>query len=193
MATQEERRDATRTAILDVAESMFGKQGYEMTSTDTIAVQAGVSKGSIYNHFPTKRDMFAAVFEKVSEDVAARSAAASTGQTDILKAMMNGVEAFFVACAEPHITQIMLRDGPSVLGWGDWRARDAAHFGGLVRFSLEAAMEIKAIRRQPIEPLTQMMLGAFQSASIDCAASENFHATAEHYLEVTKALLDGLK
>lgn len=193
MVTQEERREATRAAILDVAEAMFGGQGYEATSTDVIAAKAGVAKGSVYNHFPTKRDMFTAVFEKVSADVAMRAATAATGQADILKAMMLGVEAFFVACAEPQVSQIMLRDGPGVLGWEDWRARDVSHFGGIVKLSLEAAMDTKAIRRQPVEPLTQMMLGAFQSASIDCAASDDFHATAKRYLQVTKALLDGLK
>lgn len=193
MATQNERRVATRTAILDVAEVMFGDWGYEATSTDAIAAEAGVAKGSVYKHFPTKRDLFAVVFERVSAGVAAKAATAAANQSDILKAMIECVEAFFLACAEPKVSQIMLRDGPSVLGWEDWRARDASHFGGLVRLSLEAAMAAKAIRTQPIQPLTQMMLGAFQSASIDCAASDDFYGTAKHYLAVTKALLNGLK
>lgn len=193
MPTQEERKEATRTAILDVAEVMFGDLGYEDTSTDAVAAKADVAKGSVYKHFPTKRDLFAAVFERVSAGVATKAAAAAANQSDILKAMIQGVEAFFLACAEPKVSQIMLRDGPGVLGWEDWRARDAAHFGGLVRLSLEAAMAAKAIRTQPIEPLTQMMLGAFQAASIDCAASDDFDVTAKHYLAVTKALLNGLK
>jgi hypothetical protein len=54
-------------------------------------------------------------------------------------------------------------------------------------------MATKAIRTQPIEPLKQMMPGAFRAASIDCAASDDFDATAKHYVNVTEALLGGLK
>lgn len=68
-----------------------------------------------------------------------------------------------------------------------------AHFGGVVRLSLEAAMASKAIRTKPVEQLTRMKLGAFQAAPFDCAASDDFDATAKHFLTVTEALLSGLK
>jgi TetR/AcrR family transcriptional regulator, mexJK operon transcriptional repressor len=44
--------------ILDGARQVFLLNGYAEASMDEIAVQAGVSKGTLYNHFDSKDDLF---------------------------------------------------------------------------------------------------------------------------------------
>ena len=44
--------DRKRAAILEAAVAEFRQSGYETTSMDRIAAQAGVSKRTVYNHFP---------------------------------------------------------------------------------------------------------------------------------------------
>ena len=44
--------------ILDGARQVFLLNGYAGASMDEIAVQAGVSKGTLYNHFDSKDDLF---------------------------------------------------------------------------------------------------------------------------------------
>ena len=50
-----------REAILDGAVRCFLEHGYAATSMDTVAAAAGVSKATIYAHFSSKADLFAAV------------------------------------------------------------------------------------------------------------------------------------
>lgn len=52
--------------ILQSAGQLFLQQGYERTSMSQIARMAGVSKGSLYNHFENKADLFTAFFEERS-------------------------------------------------------------------------------------------------------------------------------
>ena len=53
--------DRKRAAILDAAEAEFRQAGYEATSMDRIAASAGVSKRTVYNHFPSKEVLFAQI------------------------------------------------------------------------------------------------------------------------------------
>ncbi len=193
MATQEERREATRTAILASAQSRFGLFGYNNVSVDQIAADAKVAKGAIYHHFPTKADVFEAVLHDVASQILAEVQANLMQQTDILAAMFTGNRAFFASCAKPEFSQIFLKDGPAVLGWSRWREIDASYFGGMVRDGLFAAMEFGVITKRPIEPLVRLILGAVTEAAIDCANSDNFAKAAESYLEGLEAIINGLR
>lgn len=51
--------DRKRRAILDAAAEEFRAYGFDATSMDKIAAKAEVSKRTVYNHFPSKEDLFA--------------------------------------------------------------------------------------------------------------------------------------
>jgi AcrR family transcriptional regulator len=53
--------EQTRQLILDAAYDLITKQGYAATSMRQIAERAGLSLGSIYNHFASKADVFRAI------------------------------------------------------------------------------------------------------------------------------------
>jgi TetR/AcrR family transcriptional regulator of autoinduction and epiphytic fitness len=50
--------DRKRSAILKAAADQFRSLGYEGASVDGIAALAGVSKRTVYNHFPGKEELF---------------------------------------------------------------------------------------------------------------------------------------
>jgi len=54
------RGDAKRRAILDVASEVFLAQGYAATSMSEIAATLGGSKGTLYNYFRSKEELFSA-------------------------------------------------------------------------------------------------------------------------------------
>lgn len=53
-------RDARREAILDVAEQVFVEDGFAAASMSAIATRVGGSKGTLYNYFKSKEELFAA-------------------------------------------------------------------------------------------------------------------------------------
>ena len=53
-------RDTRREAILDVARDVFLEEGYASASMSTIAARLGGSKGTLYNYFKNKEELFAA-------------------------------------------------------------------------------------------------------------------------------------
>jgi TetR/AcrR family fatty acid metabolism transcriptional regulator len=50
--------------ILQAAESIFAEKGYHDASMDEIAARAGVSKGTLYQHFPTKDELIFALIDR---------------------------------------------------------------------------------------------------------------------------------
>lgn len=52
-----------RSQILQGAATVFAQDGYEGASMSRIAAEAGVSKGTLYNHFESKAELFAAYVE----------------------------------------------------------------------------------------------------------------------------------
>ncbi|CAL9376397.1 MULTISPECIES: TetR/AcrR family transcriptional regulator [Streptomyces] len=58
-----------RRAITRSARAVFGREGYARASVDTIALEAGVSKRTIYNHFADKEQLFQTVALEGAEQV----------------------------------------------------------------------------------------------------------------------------
>jgi AcrR family transcriptional regulator len=193
MATQSERRATTRAAILKTARHLFSDRGFENTTIDDIAIAARVAKGAIYHHFKTKEALFEAVFDAVSADLAGDIERAAKAEKDILAAMAAGTQLYFAACAKKPIGQIILRDGPAVLGWDRWRKIDMEHFGGQIPHALAAAMEAGLVARQPVEPLARLLLGAVTEAAVACAGRSDIAKAGAEYGRAFKSLLEMLR
>lgn len=193
MAKQAERRAATTEAILTAARRLFGMQGFAATTMDEIASAAGVAKGAVYHHFKTKEAVFEAVFDLVSRDLVAEIDGAVRAEKDVLAAMVAGTQQYFAATAKGPTGQIILRDGPAVLGWERWREIDAQHFGGKMPRVLAMAMEAGLIARQPVEPLARLLLGAVTEAAVACAGRADIAKAGAEYARAFKSLVEALR
>ncbi len=56
-------RSARRQQLLEAASEVFVENGYHAAGMDEIAVRAGVSKPVLYQHFPSKLDLYLAVLD----------------------------------------------------------------------------------------------------------------------------------
>ena len=61
-------REQSREAILTAALEVFGKTGFAEGTTAAVAERAGVSKGLIFNYFPSKEDLLQALVEKMQSE-----------------------------------------------------------------------------------------------------------------------------
>src|SRR5215831_11143972 len=74
MRVSAKTKESTRERLLAAAAAEFGRVGLERASVDAISVAAGYGKGTIYNYFPSKEELFLAVVRE------ATAQAASSGQ-----------------------------------------------------------------------------------------------------------------
>jgi AcrR family transcriptional regulator len=68
-SASQERSRSTVNTILEATTRILIKEGYDRASTNKIAAAAGVSIGSLYQYFPSKEALVAAVSERHSREV----------------------------------------------------------------------------------------------------------------------------
>ncbi|MCC6698702.1 MAG: TetR/AcrR family transcriptional regulator, partial [Candidatus Hydrogenedentes bacterium] len=66
------RRQPVDNVILDAAEHVFGWKGYQQTTMEALAREAGISVGTLYNLFKSKEDIYGRVAQRVGELVVRR-------------------------------------------------------------------------------------------------------------------------
>ncbi|MDK0522684.1 TetR/AcrR family transcriptional regulator [Streptomyces sp. ML-6] len=62
-----------RAQLLAVAAQLFAARPYDDVLMEGVAERAGVSRALLYQHFPSKRDLFAALYQQVAAELLARS------------------------------------------------------------------------------------------------------------------------
>lgn len=65
MASPQRLTDRKRVAIVDAAIAEFREHGFDATSMDKIAATAAVSKRTVYNHFPSKDELFSEILQRM--------------------------------------------------------------------------------------------------------------------------------
>jgi len=62
--TMQRRLEHTRNLLLDAAEQVFARRGFDGAALEDIADAAGYTRGAIYSHFGSKAELFLAVVER---------------------------------------------------------------------------------------------------------------------------------
>lgn len=75
MRVSSEQKQAHRTRLLEAAAAEFAAAGVDGANVNRISLAAGLAKGTIYNYFPSKQDVFLAVVEEASTRAAAGAGA----------------------------------------------------------------------------------------------------------------------
>jgi AcrR family transcriptional regulator len=175
MPTQAERTEATRGRLISTARRLFAEKGFAATSTEEILSEAAVSRGALYHHFPSKTDLFQAAFEQVEDEVTAQvlQAATQDGETDPMRILQIGFDAFLDQCLNPEVQRIVMLDGPTVLGWDLWHELDERYAFGTLKTVLTVAADSGRIEESAVEPLSHLLLGAIMQAGMVVARSDD--------------------
>lgn len=65
--------DERRNQLIDAGAALFAARSYDDVVMDHVAEKAGISRALLYRHFPAKRDLFAAVYQRAAEQLLAAS------------------------------------------------------------------------------------------------------------------------
>src|ERR1700679_2090053 len=98
-------RDRRRDAIIEVARQVFFEEGYAAESMSTIAARLGGSKGTLYNYFRSKEELFEAQVREGCARIAE--------------------DAFDMLADARPIAEVLARLGENYLGhlYSDWAVR----------------------------------------------------------------------
>ncbi|MFL6239576.1 MAG: TetR/AcrR family transcriptional regulator [Actinomycetes bacterium] len=88
-------RSARRRQLLAAAQEVFVAQGYHAAAMDEIAEAAGVSKPVLYQHFPSKLDLYLALLDRHCDDLVARVRSALESTADNKQRVSATLAAYF--------------------------------------------------------------------------------------------------
>ena len=88
-------RQARRKQLLGAAQEVFVAQGYHAAAMDEIADRAGVSKPVLYQHFPSKLELYLALLDQHADRLVDRVREALATTTDNKARVAASVSAYF--------------------------------------------------------------------------------------------------
>lgn len=186
--------EGARDALVEAAHGLFMERDYDDVSTEEILERSGVSRGALYHHFPSKQELFRAVYEaserRVLELVAAEAATAATP----FDALLGSARAYLRQCeSNEELRRIGILQSRAVLGWEGWR-RAAAELGiGVALAVVAAAIEAGELPAHDPETLALVILGAMIEAATLIAVADDRREARERAEAVVVDLLEGLR
>ncbi len=94
-------RRERRAQLLDAAREVFVGSGYHAAAMDDIAEAAGVSKPVLYQHFPSKLELYLALLDASSEELVAAVETALASTVDNKLRVQATVQAYFDFVDDP--------------------------------------------------------------------------------------------
>jgi AcrR family transcriptional regulator len=187
--TQRERSEATTSDVLAAARTLFAEAGYAATSLDAIAAAAGLTKGAIYHHFSSKKEVFEAVYEQERRRLAEIEVNAYGRKRDPWDGFTAACLAYLEASADPEVQRITLLDAPGALGWEKIREIYERDDLDTMVVALEAAMKAGRLRKRPVEPIAHMLHGALGECAMHIAYAKDQRAALRAASAELKRLL----
>ena len=154
--------------------------------------EAGVSRGSLYHHFPGKEALFEAVAEDVETSVGEQTLAAASGAGGPVAALRAGSLAWIRLAGDPVVRRILLIDAPSVLGWERWRAMEEHHALGGIRAVLQVIADQGKLRPELVGTLGNVLLASVNEVALIVARAEDKEAAMQVGADTIDELLQRL-
>jgi AcrR family transcriptional regulator len=187
-----ERGRATRERLLAAGRELFGERGYEGTSIEAILRGAGVARGALYHHFATKEELFDAVLERLTAEMADNVTEAARGAEDSVASLRAGCAAWLEMALDPALQRIGLIDAPAVVGWTRWRELDERYSLGALRANLLLIADEGRLPADQVDLFAHMVIASVTEAALMIARSEDPQAALGPARAAVDALLDGL-
>lgn len=186
--------EGAREALVDAAHDLFMERDYDQVSTEEVLERSGVSRGALYHHFPSKLDLFRAVFEASERRVIGRIAARIPAASSPFDALLDAARAYLRQCeTDEELRRIGLTQSRAVLGWEGWREAATELGIGLVLGMVTAAGEAGELAPSEPETTALVLLGALIEAAMLIVVADDRAAARKRSEAVIVDLLEGLR
>src|SRR5580693_5959870 len=189
---REEYAESTYAALLDSAAACFLENGFVATSLDAVAKRARLTKGAIYHHFASKRDLFMAVLERQEERSAQTVTQAGAAAPDAWTGIVTAFDTFLETISDPVYQRLCWVEGPAALGFEDWWACGERYEIEVIRTQLDRAAQAGVLVVEDLDMLAHVLFGAVTAGVLAMARSTAPAVERERFRAVMLALLAGL-
>jgi AcrR family transcriptional regulator len=109
-------RRAVQAELVAIAQKLFEERGYEATTVDTIATEAGMSRRTFFRYFASKDELVLGKYDLMGDQLldALGSRPDDEPLWDSLRTMFESVGASDEANAEVHPIEAIVEDTPSL-------------------------------------------------------------------------------
>ena len=192
--TNEELSAETRRRLLDAGRRLFAARGFAETSADLLAEKAGLTRGALHYQFGDKQGLFVAVLQELLAGLVQRLAKETMeGDPQGTAELERGCALLLEAYGDRAVQQLLLRDGPVVLGWAAWRKlQEESGLAALLRHALDHWVEAGWIEADALEPASRLLMGALTQAGIAIAEAEDRDESLTRYRTQVERLVRGL-
>jgi AcrR family transcriptional regulator len=156
-----------------VATRLFAERGFDGTSIEAVLDAAGVSRGSLYHHFPSKEALFEAVFMAVEARIGAETAKVALEAGDAVAGVRAGSLEWMRLAGDPVVQRVVLIDAPAVLGWEHWRAYEEATALGMMKAAMQVAAEEGRVRPELTDAYAHMLLATVNELAMVIARADD--------------------
>jgi AcrR family transcriptional regulator len=186
--------EGAREAVVAAARDLFMERDYDRVSIGEILERSGVSRGALYHHFPTKLDLFLAVYTASEVRVIERIGSQLSASATPFAALLDSARAYLELCeSDEEFRRIGLTQSRAVLGWERWR-EVAGELGIAVVLALVgAAIEAGELPARDPETTAQILLGALIEAAMLIVVADDRAAARERSELAIVDLLEGLR
>jgi AcrR family transcriptional regulator len=186
--------EGAREALVEAAHELFVERDYAQVSTEEILERSGVSRGAFYHHFPTKLDLFRAVFIASERRVIDRIAARVPASSSPFEAIVSLCRGYLRAAEDDEeLRRIGLGQSRAVLGWEGWREACTELGVGVALAGATAAIEAGELPARDPETTAMVLLGTMIEAAMLIVVAADPAAQRERSEAVVVDLLEGLR
>jgi AcrR family transcriptional regulator len=186
--------EGAREALIEAAHDLFVAHDYSEVSTTQILERSGVSRGALYHHFASKKELFRAVFESSERRVLARIASRAANAETPFEALLDVARLYLQQCeTDEELRRIGLDQSRAVLGWEGWRAAATELGIGVALAAVSAAIDAGELPPHDAETTALVLLGAMIEAAMLIAVAPDRRAARERSEAVVVDLLEGLR
>lgn len=183
----------THAALLDAARQLFPARGYDHVSATDLCDHAHTSHGSLFHHFKTKRDLFILVHNEWQDRLIHRIRTAAEGARDPWSRFNHVWRTYLEATENAEMRQVLLLDGPSVIGLRQLRQRDRTTVFAFLQAEFQILLHAGLIPALDPNALTILFFGALDQAAFEIADFPHDAALRKRLLSTTTAILDNLR
>ena len=99
--------DARYCALLEAAKACFSRKGFHRTSTAEICAELGVSSGSLFHYFPSKKAIVTAIVEREGLETA-QYLGELLQQRDLAAALRDFIDLILTLAGDPAFSRLSL-------------------------------------------------------------------------------------